>query len=121
MENFRKRLKELRLQKGYTQQELGDLIKVSKPSISGYESGKRTPTIHNIYQLAKVLGVSVDYLVGQDVKGVDTNNESNVVHISGDDLDIIKEMHKYPSLYEKLLDSPEKTIKLLSKSLNKSY
>ena len=41
------RLKKLRLSKGLNQQELGDLIGVTKVSICGYENGTRTPNLEN--------------------------------------------------------------------------
>ena len=39
------RVKEARINKNYTQEELGDIIGVSKVSICGYETGNRTPTM----------------------------------------------------------------------------
>ena len=45
------RLKEARLAKGLSQQELGDLLGVSKVSICGYEKGTRTPTLNNFIDL----------------------------------------------------------------------
>ena len=38
------RIKEARLTKNMSQQELGDKMGVTKVSISGYEKGTRTPT-----------------------------------------------------------------------------
>ena len=38
-----KRIKELRLERKMSQQELGDMIGVTKVSICGYENGTRTP------------------------------------------------------------------------------
>ena len=40
-----KRIKELRANAEISQQELGDLVGVSKVSISGYESGNRIPSL----------------------------------------------------------------------------
>ncbi|MGX9931996.1 helix-turn-helix transcriptional regulator [Virgibacillus salarius] len=61
-----KRLKELRKQKKLTQKELGEIINVSKVSISGYESGDRTPDTDNLKRLADYFGVSSDYLLGRE-------------------------------------------------------
>ena len=61
MENIlSKRLKEERLAKGYTQQQLADLIneeneldkKISRISITRYENGTRTPDSNTLYLLA---------------------------------------------------------------------
>lgn len=66
------RIKELRLQRGMTQQELGEKIGVKKAAINKYETGlvvnlKRS----SIALLAEALGVSPGYLMGwtDDVEG----------------------------------------------------
>jgi len=66
------RIKALRLQRGMTQQELGEKIGVKKAAINKYETGlvvnlKRS----TIAQLAEALGVSPGYLMGwtDDVSG----------------------------------------------------
>ncbi len=41
------RLNELRKDKGMTQQELGELLSVSKYTISSYENDKTSPDDHN--------------------------------------------------------------------------
>ena len=38
-----KRIKDMRLEKGMSQQELGDMIGVTKVSICGYENGNYPP------------------------------------------------------------------------------
>ena len=43
-----KRLKELRMKRGFSQQELGTAIGVTKVSICGYENGTRLPTLDNL-------------------------------------------------------------------------
>ncbi|QAS52841.1 helix-turn-helix domain-containing protein [Halobacillus litoralis] len=59
------RLKELRREKKLTQAELGKIIHVSKVSISGYESGDRSPDTENLRELADFFGVTTDYLLGR--------------------------------------------------------
>lgn len=60
-----KRLKKLRLSKKLTQEELGKIIHVTKVSISGYESGDRTPDSENLVRLADYFEVTTDYLLGR--------------------------------------------------------
>jgi transcriptional regulator with XRE-family HTH domain len=64
---FGQRLKDLRTQKKITQQELGDVIHVSKVSISGYENNNRFPDTNTLGEIADYFGVTVDYLLGRDV------------------------------------------------------
>ncbi len=47
------------------QEQLGELINVTKVSISGYENGNRTPDTDTLRRLADVFGVSTDYLLGR--------------------------------------------------------
>ena len=56
------RVKELREQRKLTQQELGNLVNVSRQSIVAIEKGKYSPTIWLAYDLAKVFGVSIEEL-----------------------------------------------------------
>lgn len=71
-EHFGDRLKELRLKKNLTQEELAKIINTGKASISHYESNKRVPDIETIEYLAKFFDVSIDYLLGaSDVKKQD--------------------------------------------------
>ena len=57
-----KRLKELREQKGYTQDGLGLQVNVSQSTISAYEAGTRSPDLDILNRFADFFGVSIDYL-----------------------------------------------------------
>jgi transcriptional regulator with XRE-family HTH domain len=63
LNNFGTRLKDLRLRAKLTQQQLGDIVHVSKVSISGYERGERSPDTETLRNLANYFEVSVDYLL----------------------------------------------------------
>jgi len=63
LNNFGARLKDLRLRAKLTQQQLGDIVHVSKVSISGYERGERSPDTETLRNLANYFEVSVDYLL----------------------------------------------------------
>lgn len=67
MENFAKRLVQLRKEKGYTQSELADKIGVSNKSVSRWETGEGYPDISVLVDLADALDVSVDALLRDDV------------------------------------------------------
>lgn len=65
MENdFGKRLKDLLEEKGMTQRTLAGLIDATEMSVSRYINGNRTPRGPVIVQIAKALGVTTDYLLG---------------------------------------------------------
>lgn len=58
------RLKAIRESRGYSQEELAELVGVSTLQLYRYESGKNDATGEVISQFAKVLGVTADYLLG---------------------------------------------------------
>lgn len=63
---FPQRLKELRLKKGLTQQQIADEIGVNRGSYSNWEKGKREPSYENLVKLADLLEVSLDSLFGRE-------------------------------------------------------
>lgn len=62
---FGQRLKELRLSKRMTQEDLGKLMNVSKSSVSLYEKDERTPDQETLIKTANFYGVTLDYLLGR--------------------------------------------------------
>ncbi len=59
---FGLRVKQLRLAKGISQEELGALSNLDRTYISGIERGKRNVSLRNILQIANALKVSVSEL-----------------------------------------------------------
>lgn len=71
--SFPYRLKQLRKEHKWTQEELGAKLNLTKVSISGYENGNRTPDMDTLIKISNVFNVSIDYLVGKsDVRSVDS-------------------------------------------------
>ena len=58
--SFGQYIKEHRDNKGYTQHELADLIGVTPKSISFIERGENFPSPDNMFELARVLDMSLD-------------------------------------------------------------
>ena len=65
MELFSVRIKQLRKQNRLTQEQLGQVIGVSKYAILLYEKGKNFPDARGLIGLADYFRVSIDYLVGR--------------------------------------------------------
>ncbi len=63
---FGDRLKIARNNKGFTQRKLAEMIGVAKSTLAGYETGLREPDVFKIKRLSKALGVSADYLIGNE-------------------------------------------------------
>ncbi len=64
MKKFTERLKELRMEKGLSQESLSKELGVGRSSITYWEKGLRVPSAEAIIILAKFFGVSSDYLLG---------------------------------------------------------
>ncbi|WP_432363354.1 helix-turn-helix transcriptional regulator [Sporosarcina sp. UB5] len=56
------RIKEYREKKGISQGKLADLCNVSRQTINAIENDKYDPSLQLAFDLAKNLGVTVDYL-----------------------------------------------------------
>lgn len=62
-------IKKARKAKKITQVELAEIIGHSRGVICKWETDKRTPLITAVIDIADALGVSIDELVGREVKG----------------------------------------------------
>ena len=65
MSEMGRRIRELRLDAGLTQEQLGDMVGLQKSAIAKYENGKTENMKRSVIQkMAEVLGVSPSYLMG---------------------------------------------------------
>jgi transcriptional regulator with XRE-family HTH domain len=62
-----KRIKELRAEKGLSQEALAERAYVSRQTISNWETEKSYPDVHSLLILSDVFGVSLDELIKGDV------------------------------------------------------
>lgn len=62
---FSVRLKELRLQHGFSQEELAEQIGIKQNSYSDWENGKSKPNYEKLEKIADFFGVSLDWLFGR--------------------------------------------------------
>ena len=62
---FAKRLKQARLDKKLTQEQLAKMVNTKKSTISNYENEYSSPSNEMLYDLANVLEVTSDYLLGR--------------------------------------------------------
>ena len=57
------KLREIRKKFGLSQEQLADMINVSRQAITKWETDKGIPDVTNLQELAKVFGVTVDYFL----------------------------------------------------------
>lgn len=65
-----KKIKNLRIQCGKTQQELADILNISRSTLAGYESESKQPPYEMLLKFADYFNVSTDYLLGKTEKRV---------------------------------------------------
>lgn len=62
-----KRLNMVRKQKGYTAQQMADMLHITIRTYRNYESDTTQPSLRTLVQLADILGVTTDYLLCRDL------------------------------------------------------
>lgn len=61
---YNERIREIREERGLTQQKIADFLHIGQRTYSDYESGKTRIPIDSIIILAKLYNVSLDYITG---------------------------------------------------------
>jgi transcriptional regulator with XRE-family HTH domain len=59
------RIRELRLSRNLTQEDFANILGVSRPAITKYETGEREPDYQTLIKISDYFGVSLDYLFGR--------------------------------------------------------
>lgn len=113
-----KRIREQRKKHNLTQEELGNLINVTKVSICCYENGTRTPTLETLKVLAETFNVDINYLLGNDSYEVAENNSEYGIYMSEEEINFIKEIRKHDNIYKRMIDDPKRFVELINKKIN---
>jgi transcriptional regulator with XRE-family HTH domain len=83
------RIKELRIKKGLTQEELADLTELSARTIQRIENGEVDPRAFTLQMIAKALDVDFSLFVedeaedNKELKEIGSKNWSALIHLSG--------------------------------------
>lgn len=78
--NIGKRLKDARIESGYTQEQVAEQLDVSRQTISSWETGRTFPDIVSVVSLSDIYDVSLDVLIKGDEKMLEHLEEStNIV------------------------------------------
>lgn len=64
------KLQQLRKAQKMSQEELASKITVSRQAVSKWELNEAIPDTENIIQLSKILGVSIDFLLNDEIESV---------------------------------------------------
>ncbi len=89
MSSFGERLKKLRTERGILQRELADHLKVSRVTITQYETGNRSPDDEIKKKIAEYFNVSLDYLMG--ASDIRNPYQSNIIKKNSKEKDLVPE------------------------------
>ena len=98
------RIAHFRAEKGLTQENLADLLYVSRSLVSMWELGERVPDYYNVSKLAEIFNVRMEDIVGEEQYVYSSENELKEV------FEEIMEFAEKTGSAEKTAD-PEKAIK----------
>ena len=84
--NFGKRIQKELDRKGMTQQELANRLKVTESLISQITAGKKGTSLEKLFEIAEILNVSTDYLLGRTNfrNIIKTNTNQGNISVTGD-------------------------------------
>lgn len=109
-------IRRLRKERNLTQEELAEVLNISSPAVSKWESDTSMPDISQVVPLANVFGVSTDVLFG--VEGTNADSEAwkiikNAQSLLTKPLDTSGMRKKYAALQDGLRMYPNNTILLM--------
>lgn len=67
-ENFGPRIKQARIEAGYTQKQIEEITGLAQSQIARYENGQLEPSLENIGVLAQFYNVSINWLLGVSIE-----------------------------------------------------
>lgn len=83
------RLKAYRVKRDYTQESLALELGTDKKAVSRWESGQYSPNLETLIELARILNVSADYLLGLSDNPAP---QTRVDNLSEEELEVINAM-----------------------------
>lgn len=103
MAKFNEMLRYLRQRAGYSQQDLADILKISKSTIGMYEQGRRKPDFETLEKIADIFNVDMNFLIGN--AKVDENTPD--YYYDDEAMKAAEFLHKNPE-YKVLMDASRK-------------
>lgn len=101
------RLKDLRVERKLTLEELADAVGISKSALGKYESDNgKDISPYSIVQLADFYGVSADYLMGRTETKNHPNTALDELHLSDGAIDVLRDGRFNKRLLSELLCHP---------------
>ena len=89
-----KRIKELRKEKGLTQEKFAKVIGVSRSAISMYEIDASEPDFNILNRIADFFNVSIDYILGREKRINESKNSTPLTEREQELLNIFRKCDK---------------------------
>ncbi len=90
---FAEKIFKLRKQAGLSQEELAEKLNVSRQAVSRWEMGIAIPDAANLLQLSKLFGVTVDYLINDELL-----SDEDIPIVKSKQADVRRESKKLPTV-----------------------
>ncbi len=75
---MKNKLEELRKQRGIRQEELADLLGVSRQTIGSLENGRYNPSIILAFRIARFFGLTIEQIFLYEESGSDEENNRDI-------------------------------------------
>ncbi len=93
--DYGKKLRELRIQNGYTQQDFADALGIARITYNHYETQEKIIPIERLVNLSNQFNFSIDYIMGFSDKVNYLNNASNInINLSKERLKTLRKDNK---------------------------
>lgn len=87
-------IKEARVQAGFSQKQLAEIIGVAPSTFNGYESGNHDPKSDLLIKIAQACNVTVDFLLGHDAAASTKKSPSTAEAALGEDHITLEESNR---------------------------
>ncbi len=74
-----KNLKKYRNKKKLSQEQMANKLDITRPAYTGYDTGRRKPSLDMLYKIANILEVSIDDLSGLKNNNTDSLEDTEVL------------------------------------------
>ena len=86
-------LKEIRTEKGFTQDDLANYLNVKRQTYSAYERGVSVPDANTLKSIADFLNVSTDFLLSREIKNPPASEQPDDIDINDISFALYGEVH----------------------------
>ncbi|MTT32183.1 helix-turn-helix domain-containing protein [Terrilactibacillus sp. BCM23-1] len=115
MTPFPERLRNLREEAGYKQEDMAKLLNISTSAYGYYEQGRNEPSLDALQKIAQIFVTSADYLIGSTdrLKPETYIQVSDNTTFSETEIQVLHELKKYTYFFEDLIHDPDKKVATL--------